>query len=141
MPIEKGRFQGTVVVLGLTDAQVRELDAAGAWREALPKSGPGSFPPSDEWPSVLREGLLLTMTQRRHLARDAHAEEIPERLAIYDTRRGENDCSCGACNRALRFSARHVEVPVEYLMSDEACARLDREVHGEAETETETEPK
>ena len=124
MPMREGRFDGPVIVLELASEQAHELDEARAWRRT---HGPEA--PRSTWPRIFLDGLALTPAQRDHLV--ARGRGVPRRVMTYETRDGETDCGCGACNRALRFDDDHVELPVEYLMSDRACEALDREIHGD----------
>jgi hypothetical protein len=97
--IKDGRYEGKVTVLTLTHDQI----------DALAKS----------------RDLRLSPEQRRILE---HAVGVsPSSLFIYFTKDGENDCTCGAANLGLRFSEREIEVPHEYLMSDEEAARREIE--------------
>lgn len=124
MPLKDGRFVGRVIVVRLTDPQRKELDAAARWRQAHGLD----WPPESEWPEVERDGLALTPDQRARVR--ALAGAGPRRVSVVETRLGQNDCTCGACNRALRFDELHVEIPLEYVIADAACRRLDAEVHG-----------
>ena len=91
MPIRDGRFAGgPVTVLSLDADQVRSL--------------------------AVERDLVLSGAQRAALARSAGS--AARTLWIYDTRVGENDCSCDAENRGLRFSETQIEVPHAYLLDD-----------------------
>lgn len=121
MRLRDGRFAGKVIVVELTPDQTCDLDRAREWWRTN-----GSRP--DAWrdvPDFASRGLVLTSTQRAQVWREAGV--APRRLDVYETRDGANDCTCGACNRALRFDARRVELPVEYLMSDSACEQAKAE--------------
>jgi hypothetical protein len=92
MPLRDGRFTGgPVTVLALSEDQMRSLDAD-------------------------RE-LILSRAQQAALWRAARA--APRTLRIYDTRVGENDCTCGAESRGLRFDQARIEVPHRYLPKHE----------------------
>ncbi len=98
MPIRDGRFAGgPVTILSLDADQIRAL-------------------------SVGRD-LLLSGAQRAMLMRSAGS--APRMLWIYDTRIGENDCSCDAENRGLRFSETQIEVPHAYLPPDDRPSTAD----------------
>lgn len=100
MPIAKnGRFSGgQTTVITLTRAQIKMLSL-----------------PENKW-----HRIALTDEQRAKLNKEAG--KSPSLFMFYDTRIGENDCTCGAANRALRFSETEAEIPHEYLMSDEEAA-------------------
>ena len=88
MPIRDGRFAGgPVTILSLDADQVRALE--------------------------VDRDLRLTGAQRLALYRSAGA--TARTLWIYDTRIGENDCTCDAENLGLRFSGAQIEVPHAYL--------------------------
>ena len=88
---EDGRFTGgETIVIGLTAAQ---------------KSG-----------LVANRTLRLNSEQKR-LIRKLHGF-APSELYVYDTRVGENDCTCDAYNRGLWFHEGMVEVPRMYLVTD-----------------------
>lgn len=98
MPIgEDGRFTGgETILIGLTDVQKSAL-AAG-------------------------RNLSLNREQKR-LIRKTHGFS-PSELIVYDTRVGDNDCTCGAYNRGLRFHEGMVEVPRIYLVTDKEAREL-----------------
>jgi len=97
MPIKNGRFVGgPATVITLTVAQLKQLRAAD--EQAGPKV------------------LILTEGQRASLQRSARA--APLRLGIYNTRKGETDCTCEAVNRGLWFAEGKVEVPHEYRVAE-----------------------
>ncbi|NIT84347.1 MAG: hypothetical protein GWM98_24475, partial [Nitrospinaceae bacterium] len=96
-PIENGRFAGGPVTVLTVPAG--ELDA-------LPSLGK----------------LYLTDEQKEQLLEDAGV--APSFLWIFDLRKGENECTCNAANRGLRISEDQVEVPHEYLMSDEDVEKM-----------------
>jgi len=97
MPIKNGRFiDGPSTVLTLTPAQAATLRIAEERRE----------------PKV----LVLSEAQRMRLLRSAGA--APMKLDVYNTRKGENDCTCEAVNRGLWFEEGSVEVPHRYLAAD-----------------------
>ena len=90
MPIINGRFaEGAVSELKLSPWQVLLLRVGGA--------------------SVLE----LSEAQRNQLR--AESGSGPARLYIYNTRLGENDCTCEAVNRGLWFSEWRMEIPHAYL--------------------------
>lgn len=97
MPIDKdGRFKGgPTTVVTLTAEQIKFL--AG---------------PERKW-----ERISLSSEQRAKLM--IEAGKSPEQFSFYDTRIGENDCTCAAENRALRFSESEAEIPHSYLKSGE----------------------
>ena len=101
MPIKDGRFVGgPTTVLTLTQSQIVALKATRV--------------------------IKVTPAQKARLVRDAGV--AASELEVYDTRRHENDCTCHAWNRALRFSETQIEVPHPYLVSDEDAARRQKEV-------------
>jgi hypothetical protein len=101
MPIKDGRFVGgPTTVLKLTQAQIVALKTTRM--------------------------IKVTPAQKARLVRDAGV--AASELEVYDTRRHENDCTCHAWNRALRFSETQIEVPHPYLVSDEDAARRQKEV-------------
>jgi hypothetical protein len=94
MPIRNGRFSGgPSTVLALTP------DQASALRRNEER---GEF-----------KVLVLSDVQRRRLLESAGT--APASLDVYDTRKGENDCTCEAENRGLWFEEGSVEVPHAYL--------------------------
>jgi hypothetical protein len=93
MPIDNGRFiGGPTTVLTLTREQTAALKTAGKEGQKI---------------------LVLTDGQRRQLARATGVAPIS--LLIYNTMKGENDCTCDAEPRGLWFSEGQVEVPYAYL--------------------------
>ncbi len=103
--MKDGRFQGPVTVLVLNDAQVEALAKAPA--------------------------LKLTKEQSATLASAAGAG--PSEVYVYTTIGGAEiqDCTCGAYNVAMRFSDRQIEVPHQYVVSDEEAARRKAEAEEE----------
>jgi hypothetical protein len=81
---------------------------------------------SDSQVEALEVGrsLRLTPQQRRRLLA-ARGGPPPSELLVYFTARGENDCTCGIFDVALRFEARRFEVPHEYLVDDDEAARIE----------------
>jgi len=104
MPIEDGRFVGAVTVLGLTVDQRQAFETG--------------------------RSLRLSASQRQRIEADSGGPS-PSELLVYFTSRGENDCTCGIYNVALRFDEEHVEVPHEYLVDDAEAARRRAEWPGE----------
>jgi hypothetical protein len=97
MPIHEGRFTGgPTTVLTLTPVQAATLRKAEERRE--------------------QKFLILSEAQRMCLMRSAGA--APAKLVIYDTRTGENDCTCEAVNRGLWYEEGSVEVPHTYLAAE-----------------------
>ena len=93
MPIENGRFVGgPTTVLTLTREQTAALKTAGKEDQKF---------------------LVLTDGQQRQLKREARV--APTSLLIYNTMKGENDCTCDVEPRGLWFSEGQVEVPHAYL--------------------------
>ena len=70
--------------------------------------------------------IQLTRAQQDKLKKEAGLG--PALFLFYDTRAGENDCTCHASNRALRFSETEAEIPHAYLMSDEAAQQMEEEM-------------
>lgn len=103
MPIKDRRFQGKVIILDLTETQKEELS----------------------------EGYLIFTTAKQKEKLKQETAIAPSRFTVYDTRNGENECTCFAHNRALRFSENQVEIPVEYLVTDKLANLSDWEVFGE----------
>jgi len=94
MPIEEGRYVGgKVTELTLSPWQVTQLRAGDA------------------------QVLQLSQRQRNRLRTESGS--APHRLYIYNTRLGENDCTCCAVNRGLWFADWRIEVPHAYLNEDE----------------------
>lgn len=100
MPIDsQGRFVGgETIVIGLSETQ----------QAALAKD----------------RVLKLNAAQRRQI-RKIHGFS-PSELHIYDTRVGENDCTCEAYNRGLWFNAGLVEVPRTYLVTDQRAREIEK---------------
>ncbi len=92
MPIgEDGRFVGgETIVIGLSEAQ---------------ESG------------LTNDRTLKLNREQKRLIRKLHGF-APSELFVYDTRIGENDCTCDAYNRGLWFQKGMVEVPRLYLVTD-----------------------
>ena len=70
--------------------------------------------------------LQLTAEQKGQL--EAEAGSGPSKVLVYDARRDENDCTCHAWNVAFRFSDEGIDVPHQYLVSDEEAARRQAEL-------------
>jgi hypothetical protein len=104
MPIDQsGRFSGgPTTVITLTAAQIEALAV-----------------PENKW-----RRIALTGEQRTKLMKEAGSS--PSIFRFYDTRIGENDCTCEAANRALRFSESQAEIPHAYLTSDKRAAEIDK---------------
>jgi len=103
MPIDKnGRFYGgPTTIITLTTEQIKKL--------ALPENA--------------GKRLALTEVQRAKLKKETG--KSPTMFMFYDTRIGATDCTCGAANRALRFSETKAEIPHEYVMLDAEAAKRD----------------
>lgn len=101
MPVgEDGRFTGgETIIIGLTGGQ---------------KAGLAS------------DRVLKLNAEQRRIIRKVHGFS-PSSIFIYDTRTGENDCTCSAYNRGLLFSADLVEVPRVYLVTDKRAREIEKE--------------
>lgn len=83
--------------------------------------------------SVAQQALLM---RGRSLRLDAAQRErirkvhgfAPASLEIFDTRHGENECTCNAYNRGLRFAEEEVEVPRVYLRTDREVREIEKEL-------------
>ena len=100
MPIENGRFVGKVTTLVLTPNQIKSIERD--------------------------RSLELTQVQKEVLKKEAGLTAT--RFYVYETRKGENDCTCFAWNRALRYSEDQVEIPHEYLVTDEEAVKRQKEL-------------
>ncbi len=94
-PVKDGRYVGDVTVLDLTSVQIEAL-------------------------KVSRD-LKLTKEQIARL-KDATGKG-PSEVYVYFTKDGESDCTCLAFNIAMRFSETQIEVPHEYVLTDEEAAK------------------
>ena len=82
MPIERGRVVGRATTITLTDAQLKCLRAAEA--QGKPK--------------------LLTLSKNQRVKLWLLGGAAPPTLGIYNTRTGENDCTCEASNLGPWFA-------------------------------------
>ena len=67
--------------------------------------------------SAVESAMKLTPAQSNMIKAQAKVETTL--LEVWDTRRGQSDCSCLSTNIALRFSENFIEVLVPYLKADE----------------------
>jgi hypothetical protein len=72
---------------------------------------------------IAPERIKLSRKQRATLR--AETGKNPAFFYFYDVLLGENDCTCNAANRALRFSETQAEIPHWYLVSDKEAKALD----------------
>lgn len=121
MPIENGRFVGKVTVITLTKEQKERMAENRArierWRQN-PTTDQGEWNPR----------ISLTPGQRAQLQKESG--QGPELFLFYETRFGENDCTCHAANNALRFNEAQAEIPHEYLKTDEEVRKLEKQMEG-----------
>ena len=101
-PIKNGRYQGKTTVLRLTHSQVAALATS--------------------------RDLRLTAAQRKTL--EVATGAGPSEVYVYFTKDGENDHTCMAFNVGFRFSETQLEVPHEYVVSDEEAAKRKKEMEG-----------
>ena len=101
-PIKDGRYEGKTSVLRLTRSQI----------------------------SSLATSRDLQLTQRQKAELKAAAGAGPSTIYVYFTKDGENDHTCMAFNVGFRFSDAEVEVPHEYVVSDEEAAKRKKEMEG-----------
>ena len=47
----------------------------------------------------------------------------PSKVFLYDARTGETDCTCHAWNVAFLFDLESMDIPHEFVVSDEEAAR------------------
>jgi hypothetical protein len=119
MPIQDGRFVGAVTVITLTKAQRGQVDKDWARLQRWRKEGSSEF--GGPTPRI-----ALTARQRAQLRKDSG--KAPRFFLFYETRFGQNDCTCHAANNALRFSETQAEIPHEYLKSDAEVRKMEREM-------------
>jgi len=100
MPIgEDGRFEGgETIVIGLSDSQKQRL---------------------------AKSPMLKLSAEQKQVIRRTHGFS-PSELFIYNTRKGDNDCTCDAYNRGLWFHEGMVEVPRMYLVTDKRAREIEK---------------
>lgn len=107
---ENNRYTGgKVTVLKLTEKQIKILNSRLESKEK-----------EDE--EIVDPYLELTPQQTALLKKDTGY--APTRLEVWETRKGMWDCTCNAANLGFRFSEDRIEVPHEYLMSDEEAEKI-----------------
>jgi hypothetical protein len=99
-PIKDGRYAGKTSVLTLTRSQI----------------------------SSLATSRVLRLTQKQRAKLKVAAGAGPSEIYVYFTKDGENDDSCMAFNVGFRFSDVEVEVPHEYVVSDEEAEKRKKEM-------------
>ncbi len=74
--------------------------------------------------------IQLTNSQQGQLRSEAKLSVVPTRLAIYHAADLADTCTCFAANLGFVGKAGQIEVPVEYLCSDEEAERRKPDPNG-----------
>ena len=97
IPIDEGRFiGGKTTVITLTEGQVNTLVQA----------------------EKLGKPKRVSLSEHQRWSLQETAGSAPVMLFVYNTRTGENDCTCEAQNLGLWFDVGLIEVPHTYLVAE-----------------------